>query len=189
MGSTTAEAARALARGRLVVYPTDTLLGLAAAATDRAAVDRLERVKGRPSGQAISVALSSTEEVDTWAELSCEARGWVRRHLPGPYTLLVRPSRLARRSFPRSILAPGGRLGVRVPDHPLARALARSAGPLTATSANRHGQPSARTVADARRAFGTDVAIYLPAVPRPSGLPSVLVDLTGERPVLVPRRS
>src|SRR5580658_2755823 len=128
MGSTTAEAARALARGRLVVYPTDTLLGLAAAATDRAAVDRLERVKGRPSGQAISVALSSTEEVDTWAELSCEARGWVRRHLPGPYPPPRPPGRPGREAVPPINPRAGGRLGVRVPDHPLARALARSAG-------------------------------------------------------------
>jgi L-threonylcarbamoyladenylate synthase len=188
MGSTAADAARALARGRLVVYPTDTLLGLGAKATDRAAVDRLERVKGRPKGQLLSVAVSSTEEIDSWADLSFESRAWVRRHLPGPYTLLVRPGPHAQRAFPSSVLARGGRLGVRVPDHPLARELARRTGPITATSANRHGSPPARTSGGARREFGSEVSVYLPAVPRPSGRPSILVDLTGDHPVLVPRK-
>jgi L-threonylcarbamoyladenylate synthase len=183
-----ADAARALARGRLVVYPTDTLLGLAARATDREAVARLERVKHRPVGQALSVALSSTEELETWAELSVESRAWARRHLPGPYTLLVRPSPQALRAFPPSILPANGRLGLRVPDHPLARELARRAGPVTATSANRHGEPPARTLVDARRAFGDEVAVYLPATPRPSGRPSSLVDLTGDEPAPVARR-
>jgi L-threonylcarbamoyladenylate synthase len=187
MGSTAAAAARALARGRLVVYPTDTLLGLAARATDRAAVDRLERVKGRPAGQPISVAVSSTEELDMWADLSVESRAWARRHLPGPYTVLVRPSPRARRAFPRSIVSAGGRLGVRVPDHPVARELARRAGPITATSANRHGAPTARTTTEARRALGPEVDVYLPAVPTPSGRASTLVDLSRTRPTLVPR--
>jgi L-threonylcarbamoyladenylate synthase len=188
MGSTAAAGARALAHGRLVVYPTDTLLGLGASATDRAAVVRLERVKGRPAGQPLSVTLSSTEEIDTWAELSIESRAWARRHLPGPFTLLVRPSACARRSFPPSILPKGGRLGLRVPDHRVARELARRAGPITATSANRHGAPSARTTAEARRAFGDEVDVYLPAVPRPSGQPSTLVDLSHTAPIVVPRR-
>ncbi|MCI4343547.1 MAG: threonylcarbamoyl-AMP synthase [Thermoplasmata archaeon] len=188
MASTTPEAARAVARGRLVVYPTDTLLGLAARATDRAAVDRLERLKGRPGGQPLSIALSSTEEIDSWAELSVASRAWARRHLPGPYTLLVRPSPRARRSLPSSIVPAGGRLGVRIPDHPIARELARRAGPITATSANRHGAANARTPTEARRAFGNEVAVYLPSVPPPSGRPSSLVDLSGDQPVLVPRQ-
>jgi L-threonylcarbamoyladenylate synthase len=187
MGPTVAAAARALARGGLVVYPTDTLLGLGAAATDRAAVGRLGRVKGRATGQAISVAVSSLEELETWAELSATSRGWARRHLPGPFTLLVRPTARARRAFPESVLPARGRLGLRVPDHPVARELARSSGPITATSANLHGRPPARTVADARRAFGRRVAVYLRAVPRPSGRPSTLVDLSGEGPLRIPR--
>jgi len=188
MVSTASEAVRALARGRLVVYPTDTLLGLGARATDRAAVDRLERLKGRPTAQPLSIALSSTEEIETWAELSVGSRAWARRHLPGPYTLLVRPSRRARRELPVSIVPPGGRLGLRIPDHPVARELARSAGPITATSANRHGEPSARTPTEARRALGDGVAVYLPSVPPPSGRPSSLVDVSGEHPVLFLRK-
>jgi L-threonylcarbamoyladenylate synthase len=187
MRPTVADAARALARGGLVVYPTDTLLGLGASATDRAAVARVEEVKGRAGGPPLSVAVSSLEELEMWTQLSEEGRAWTRRHLPGPFTILARPSAAARRRFGPVILPPGGLLGVRVPDHPVARELARRTGPITATSANLHGRPPGQTVADVRRSFRDRVAVYLPPVPRPSGRPSTLVDLSRASPLRVDR--
>jgi L-threonylcarbamoyladenylate synthase len=188
MRPSVADAARALASGRLVAYPTDTLLGLGAQATDRAAVRRLQAAKGRPSGQPISVAVSSAEEVERLAVLSPAARRFLRTHLPGPYTVLVRPSAFARRSLAPAVFAGGRTLGLRLPDHPVARELARRAGPLTATSANRHDLPPCQTPAEVRRTFGAQVALALPARPRVSGVPSTLVDLTGPRPRAVSRR-
>ena len=188
MRPTVADAARALASGRLVAYPTDTLFGLGARATDRDAVHRLAAAKGRPSGQPISVTVSSTEEVEGIAELSASARRFLRTHLPGPYTALVRPSPSARRRFSPLLLAGGRSLGVRVPDHPVARELARRAGPITATSANVHGQRPCRTPSEVRRTFGAQVAVVLAPAPPPSGRPSMLVDLTGSRPRVVRRR-
>ncbi len=187
MGRGVAAAARALAAGALVVYPTDTLLGLGARAARRDAVARLQRAKGRSPGQAISIAVGSYEEVEALALLTPATRRFLRRHLPGPYTLLLPPSPQARRRFPAAI-AGGRAIGIRIPDHPVARELARRAGPITATSANRHGEPSARTVAEARRSLGDAVAVYLPARPAPAGRPSTLVDLTGARPRRRPRR-
>jgi len=186
MGTGLAEAVRVLRRGGLVVYPTDTLLGLGALARHRGAVGRLLAAKGRAASQPISLCLSSTEEVDRFADLSPSARRFVRRHLPGPYTILVRPSREARRTLAPPI---AGRrtIGIRVPDHPIARALAHSGGPITATSANRHGEAPARSRAEARRGLGRSVAVYLPAEPAGSGAPSTLVDLTGPEPRLVAR--
>ncbi len=178
MGPTVAAAARALASGELVVYPTDTLLGLGVRASDRAAVSRLERAKGRPSGQPISIAVSSLAELEALGTLSAMARRFVRTHLPGPYTVLVRPSPRARRTLAPRLFADGRTIGIRVPDHAVARELARRAGPLTATSANHHGAPPCRTVREARRAFGGAVRVFLAAVPAPSGAPSTLVDLT-----------
>jgi L-threonylcarbamoyladenylate synthase len=186
--SSIAAAARALRDDRLVVYPTDTLLGLGALARSRRAVDRLARLKERPPGQPISVTLSSVPEIDHWAELTPAQRGWVRTHLPGPYTILVRATPAARRELAREMVSPEGVIGIRVPDHPVARALALAVGPVTATSANKHGAPPARSVAQARAAFGGAVTIYLPARPRPSGRPSTLVDLTGDGPNLTERR-
>ena len=181
-------ALRALAAGELVVYPTDTLLGLAARADDPKAVARIDGAKGRPGAQPISVAVSSVEEADRLADASGPARRFLRTHLPGPYTVLLRPSTFARRHLASRLFAEGGTIGIRVPDHPIARELARQAGPLTATSANRHGRPPRRTVREARRVFGGEVRVYLAGGPPPTGRPSTLVDLTRGMPRAVARR-
>lgn len=181
-------AVRALRAGEIVGYPTDTLYGLAVPATNVAAVDALIRAKGRATGQPISVAFSSFEELEPYSELSEESRSFLRTHLPGPFTLLAVPSARARREFAPSI-AGGDAIGLRIPDHPLARVLAERAGPITATSANRHGDPpAARTAAEARRIFGDAVALYLPSEPAPSGAPSTLVDMTGGVPQIRDRK-
>ena len=181
-------AARALDAGRIVAYPTDTLLGLGVRASDAVAVERLRRAKGRPGGMPVSVAVSSTEEVESMLDLGPAARRFVRLHLPGPYTVLANPTRAGRDAVAASTLGADGRLGMRVPDHPLARELARRAGPITSTSANRHGEAPYRTIAEARRAFGREVAAYVSGGPEPSGRPSTLVDLSGPRPRTLARR-
>ncbi|MFY9716700.1 MAG: L-threonylcarbamoyladenylate synthase [Thermoplasmata archaeon] len=187
MGPSLDRAARALAAGALVVFPTDTLLGLGARASDPVAVEGLLRAKARPGTQPLSAAVSSLEEMESFGRLSRSARQFVRRHLPGPFTLLVPPSAVARRRLAPAV-AGGRTIGLRLPDHPVARELARRVGPIVATSANRHGDPPARTLAEARRAFGRSVRVYLAAQPVPSGRPSEIVDLTGRRPRWVARR-
>jgi len=179
--------ARVLLAGGLVVHPTDTLFALAARASDRAAVDRLLRVKGRHPGRPLSVAVSSVEELERWATLGRTARRFVRDELPGPYTILARPSAEARRRLAREV-AGGSRIGLRVPAHRLARELARRVGPLVATSANASGTPPVRDLVEARRVFGPRVAAYLSTSPSPTGTPSVLIDVTGPRPREVRRR-
>ena len=181
-------AARAVARGELVAYPTDTLWGLGARATDARAVARLQALKGRPDGMPISIAVSSVPEIDRWAALSAPARAFARRYLPGPFTLLVPASAPARARLAPGIAGPDGTIGVRVPDHAGARELLRRTGPLTATSLNRHGARPAATLAEARRAFPRGVAAFLTGGATPSGRPSTLADLRGDRVRLVARR-
>ncbi|HXW67013.1 MAG TPA: L-threonylcarbamoyladenylate synthase [Thermoplasmata archaeon] len=188
MGAALAAAVRALATGGLVVYPTDTLYALGASARDRTAVARLVAAKGRPRGMPISIAVSSIEEIEPLAELSPKARRFVRTHLPGPFTVLARPSASARRAFADEIAGARRTIGLRVPDHPIARELARRAGPVIATSANRHGTSPCPSIAAVRRTFGPAVAVYVAGGPRPSGRPSALVDLTGTEPRPLARR-
>jgi len=178
---------RALLAGGLVVHPTDTLYALAARALDPDAVARLVTAKGRPSGRPLSVAVSSVEELERWAELGRPARRFVRDELPGPLTVLLRPSAEARREL-ASEVASGPTIGLRVPDHPLARELARRAGPIVATSANRSGEPPFRSLVEARHALGRAVSAYVSSPPAPTGVPSTIVDLTGGRPRRVRRR-
>ena len=180
-------ALRALAAGELVVYPTDTLLGLAARADNARAIERLEQAKGRPSDRPISIAVSSIEEVDRLTEPSSAARRFLRTQLPGPYTVLLGPSDYARQRLAPRLFAGDGALGLRVPDHPVARELARRAGPVTSTSANLHGQAPCRTVPEARRVFGGRVRTYLSSGPRPSDRPSTIVDLRRGHPRVVAR--
>src|ERR1700686_3268831 len=113
-------AIEALGKGELVVYPTDTLFGLGAKASDPAAVDALLAVKGRPGGMPISVAVSSLAEVEALASLTPTATAILRQSLPGPFTFILRASSVGRRLAPAT-LGPSGNLGVRVPDHPVAR--------------------------------------------------------------------
>jgi L-threonylcarbamoyladenylate synthase len=172
-------AVRALDRGELIVYPTDTLLGLGARADRPAAVHRLLEAKGRSPSQALSIAVSSYEELELWARLELGTRAEIRRRLPGPFTLLLRASPRARRDLAPSVIGAKGSIGVRIPDHPTPRALARRVGPLVATSANPPGAPTARSISEARRYFGGKVSVYLPDRPAPSGKPSEIIDLTG----------
>jgi L-threonylcarbamoyladenylate synthase len=181
-------AVRALGAGRIVAYPTDTLLGLGVRAGDARALARLAAMKGRPNGMPVSIAVSSIEEVEALTVLAPMGRRFVRTHLPGPYTVLARPSVRATARLARLALGPAGVVGLRVPDHPLARELARRAGPITSTSANRHGSRPCRTMAETRRTFGDEVAVYLAGGPRPSDRPSMIVDLTRAEPSLVARR-
>jgi L-threonylcarbamoyladenylate synthase len=178
-------AARALARGRLVVYPTDTLWGLGARATDAAAVDRLFALKERPPDMPVSLAVSSLEEIEPLVRMLPAQRAFVRRELPGPITVLLPPSPAAKRRLAPALLGPGRSIGVRIPDHPVARELARRAGPITCTSANKHGRTPPPDLEGVRAELGDGVAAYLDGPPAPSGKPSRIIDLTGAAPAVV----
>ena len=172
----------AVRSGAVVCYPTDTLWGLGVDPSRPEALRRLAEVKGRPAGLPVSVAFSSLEEIEPWVLLSSRDRVLLRTYLPGPYTFLLPASDRARRAFAPAVLGPQGRLGVRVPDHPGARAFLAATGPLTSTSANRHGEAPVRSVQEARKAFGSAVAAYVEAAPRPRGEPSTVIDLVGPAP-------
>ncbi|QZY00652.1 L-threonylcarbamoyladenylate synthase [Halobaculum rubrum] len=138
------DAAEALRGGGAVVYPTETVYGLGADATDPAAVERVFALKDRPRDKPLSVAFGSVEAALSLAPASDRAARFARAFLPGPVTVVV-----DRGDVLAAELTDGGpRVGIRVPDHEVARALADAAGPITATSANRSGAGSVRRVAD-----------------------------------------
>jgi L-threonylcarbamoyladenylate synthase len=182
-----AAAVKAVRRGRPILYPTDTLWGLGVRPEDRTGVRRLYALKERPEGMPVSVAFSSYEEVEPFVRLSSANRATIRRWLPGPFTFLVQASDRARREWAPEVLGESQTVGVRIPDHPVARALLAGTGPLTTTSANPHGHPAFRTAAEARRAFGRRVGAYVTGGGRPSGRPSTIVSLMGPHPRVVRR--
>ena len=156
--------------------PTETVYGLAADATDPAAIARIFTTKGRPVEHPLIVHLADAADLERWApEASDSARALAATCWPGPLTLIV----------PRSDLLPaavaGGRdtVGLRVPAHPMARELIRLAGvPLAAPSANRFGAVSPTTADHVRQDLGDEVDVVLDGGPCPVGVESTIVDTT-----------
>lgn len=131
-----------LAEGKLVAFPTETVYGLGADATDPAAIARLYAAKGRPQFNPLIAHVASLEEALALGEFSPAALALARTFWPGPMTLVV-PVRAAS---PVCELARAGlaSVAIRVPDHPVARAILEAAGrPIAAPSANRSGHVSA----------------------------------------------
>jgi tRNA threonylcarbamoyl adenosine modification protein (Sua5/YciO/YrdC/YwlC family) len=169
-------------RGGLVVgLPTDTVYGIGADPMRRDSVERLFLAKQRPEIKPIPILAGSIADVRRIAVLDPAIVEEVERHWPGALTLILPKAD----GLPEWIGNPQrNTVGVRVPDHPVTSALLAAAGPLAVTSANLSGQPPTSHDAGARSVFGDAVATYLPGVAG-GGLPSTVVDLTGERPVVM----
>ena len=177
------EGVRVLRNGGVVAYPTDTVYGLGADIESPAAVQRIIDLKGRPVRMGLPLLLAETGELAAVAgDLSDVVWSLTQRFWPGPLTLVVRRSAMV------SDLVTGGRdtVAVRVPDHPVPRELARGLGrPITGTSANLSGQPSAVTGEEVRRQLGTHVDLVLGGGPAPGQIESTILDVTGAIPVLI----
>jgi tRNA threonylcarbamoyl adenosine modification protein (Sua5/YciO/YrdC/YwlC family) len=176
-----ADAADALLRGGLVVFPTDTVYGLAARPDDPDATGRLFLVKHRPEGLTIPVLVGSMEDArrvgvfDGSAERL--AMAW-----PGAVTLVLPRT---RESHGWSLGGDGETVGVRIPKHQLALALLTRTGPLAVTSANRSGEPPLEDAASLAAGFGDDVAVYLCEEAPLSGAASTVVGCLGGDPVII----
>lgn len=169
-----AEVAEAALAGRLVVFPTDTVYGLATRPDDPEATTRLFEAKGRPRDLALPVLAPSAEAARSVAELDERAELLADAFWPGGLTIVMPRS---DRSAGWVLGGDGSSVGVRVPAHPLARAVLAAAGPLAVTSANRSGEPPASTCDGLRATFGDLVAVYL-CEDRPlEGASSTVVDL------------
>lgn len=140
-------AATAIREGELVVYPTETVYGLGADALDAAAVERVFAVKGRDRSNPVSFAVARFETAIEagYVRATDRERAFAAEFLPGPVTLLCE----RRDPIPDELTAGRDRVGVRVPDwEPTLALLERVDRPITATSANASGEPSARRVAE-----------------------------------------
>ena len=121
-----------------MVYPTETVYGLGGDALDAAAVERVFDLKGRERSNPLSLGVPSVDAALRYAEPSEFAVAFARAFLPGPVTVVVDSGD----AVPDALTAGRDRVGIRVPDHPIARDLLRETGPLTATSANVSGRGS-----------------------------------------------
>ena len=152
-----AKAARIVARGGLVVYPTDTVYGLGADPFNERAVQRIFAAKGR-SAKPVPVLCSSLQKAAELVELGARGFEMAREHWPGALTL-VAP---LKKQLPQVLTQGNGNLGVRVPAHSgCLKLISACGGWLTGTSANLSGQPSARTAKSAAIQLGDSVDLIL----------------------------
>ena len=172
----------AVKSGDLVVLPTDTVYGVGADAFKSWSVTALLNAKGRGRNVPPPVLVGSRHTLDGLvARLPEKARDLVEAFWPGALTIVVEQAA----SLQWDLGETNGTVAVRMPLHPVALEVLRETGPMAVSSANLHGQPAAVTADDAREQLGYKVGVYLEAGPCPDPVPSTIVDLTGETPVVL----
>jgi L-threonylcarbamoyladenylate synthase len=163
-----------LQKGELVAFPTDTVYGVGALAFDGNAVESIYVAKDRPPEKAIPILIGDPHDLEkVGMDIPAAGRKLVARFWPGPLTILV-PKRL---DLPEAVSATST-VGVRVPDHPVARALLRLTGPMAVTSANISGRQSPVSAQEVYEQLGGRIALILDGGRTPGGIPSTLVDCT-----------
>ncbi|MES2931685.1 MAG: L-threonylcarbamoyladenylate synthase [Patescibacteria group bacterium] len=168
------KAAHVLKKGGLVLFPTDTLYGIAADATNPKAVALLRTLKGREKKKPISVIVPDVASIERYAVTNDASRVLAERFLPGALTLVLR----AKNTIPEELLL-NGAIGIRIPDDPFCLALARTFGkPYTATSANKSGRETPASVREVLMQFGhevNDIALAIDDGDRYGKKPSTVV--------------
>ncbi len=174
-------AATLLKSGKLVAFPTETVYGLGADATDPEAVAAVFNAKGRPADNPLIVHIADAERIGEWAVVDDRALLLAEAFMPGPLTLVLP----ARDSIPA--IARGGlpTVAVRIPDHPVALALLELTGPLVAPSANISGRPSPTTARHVIDDLDGRIDAVLDGGPCRVGIESTVLDLSGDRPVVL----
>ncbi len=182
-GAAIARAAAHLAAGEFVAFPTETVYGLGADAANADAVRRIFAAKGRPADHPVIVHLGSAEAMATWArDIPEGARALAAAFWPGPITLIV-----PRAAHVHDIVTGGqDTVGLRVPSHPVARALLDAfGGGIAAPSANRFGHVSPTTAAHVAADLGDKPAMILDGGACEVGIESTIVAFRGDAPFLL----
>lgn len=180
------DAAQLLAAGEAIGFPTETVYGLGADATNAAAVAKIFALKGRPSDHPLIVHFADPAALDQWAiDVPESARKLAKAFWPGPLTMILKKSP----RVPTAVTGGQDTVGLRCPSHPMALELLREfarigSGAVAAPSANRFGHVSPTTAAHVREEFG-DSLFILDGGPCEVGLESTIVDLSRGTPVLL----
>jgi L-threonylcarbamoyladenylate synthase len=169
--------------GGVVAFPTDTVYGLGAGAFREAGIRRVFEVKKRPLKMAVPLLLSDASQIHEVAfQLPAYAWRLIDCFMPGGLTLVV-----YRTSIVKDIITAGGdTVAIRIPNHPVPIALIQGSGmPLVGTSANISGSQALIRAEDVRKEIGSSVDLVIDAFPEPNGKESTVVDVTGERAVIL----
>jgi L-threonylcarbamoyladenylate synthase len=178
------QAVSVLRDGGVIAMPTDTLYALTVAADDASAVRRVFEIKRREQGRPLPLFVSGVEMAERIAVLNEAARRLAERFWPGQLTIVV-PK---RQDYESEALAGAQTVGLRLPDHAVARAVLQALDrPVTGTSANLSGGPDPVSADDVRGQLGSRIDLILDAGPCDRGVASTVVDCTGAEPVILRR--
>lgn len=168
----------AIRRGELVGFPTETVYGLAADAFNETSVRRVFDVKGRPANNPLPVQVPSIQDVYSLViQVPDVALRLMERFFPGPLTLVFK----AGPQVSELITAGTGKVGIRMPDHPVAMAMLKAAEtPIVAPSANPSGEPAPTNADQVRAYFDGKIEMILDAGETELGIASTVVDVTGD---------
>lgn len=176
------EAVKVLADGGVILYPTDTVYGLGANIFNRKAVKKVYNIKKRSYLKPVSLLVSSKDAIPLVSKVSLNQLNFIDKYLPGPYTFILKKSKIV----PRHLTSGSANVGVRVPKSEIACSLAKIF-PITTTSANLSNKDTLDTPEEILKQLGCEVDLIIDVGPLKSGNPSTIIDLTGEEPVFVKR--
>ncbi len=176
------EAVKVLADGGVILYPTDTVYGLGANIFNRKAVRKVYNIKKRSYLKPVSLLVSSKDAIPLVSKASLNQLNFIDKYLPGPYTFILKKSKIV----PRHLTSGSTNVGVRVPKSEIACSLAKIF-PITTTSANLSNKDTLDTPEEILKQLGCEVDLIIDVGPLKSGNPSTIIDLTGEEPVFVKR--
>jgi L-threonylcarbamoyladenylate synthase len=156
--------------GKPIIYPTDTLYAIGCDATNAEAVERIYGLKKRPRGMPLSVLVLDFKMLQKYAKVSGGQMRILKSKLPGQYTFILKP----KIKLPVS----DGNVGFRMIDVPITNEIVKKFGkPITATSANIHGEETVATITELKAVFKTHINLYMSGGTL-NGKPSTVIDLT-----------
>jgi L-threonylcarbamoyladenylate synthase len=170
------QAIELLKQGRLVAFPTETVYGLGADASNSQAVKKIYQVKGRPSHHPVIVHIAAIEQLNNWAiDVPDEVKQALTKLWPGPLTIIAKKNPLV----PSEVTGGQETIGVRVPSHPVALKLLQAfGGGVAAPSANKFGRISPTDAVHVEEELGNEVDLILPGGRSSVGIESTILDVS-----------
>jgi len=170
-----------LKEGEIIAFPTDTVYGLASDAFHAPGIIKLFEAKGRDANKAISILIGSNDQIKSVTNhMTKLARKLTERFWPGGLTVIV-----PRKETLPELISTTKNIGIRMPNHPVALELLMTFGPLATTSANLSGGSNPQSAIDVFDQLNGRVPLILNGGICPGGIPSTVVDCTGDKPVIL----
>ena len=174
-------AKRSLEESKVIAFPTETVMGLGVFYDDYSAYQLLNKIKGRPEDKPYTLMLGSTEHIDKYAYLNERERRIINKFMPGSITILLK----AKENVPNYVTHNTGIIGIRVPNlKEIQDLLIYCEKPLLVPSANKSGEKPALTSYEVKEIFKDELGYILEGKAE-GGVPSTIVDLTGEQVKIV----